>query len=232
VLSLPASAAALSFGANLERPANNTLGCQALVPYQQVDSCSFSTSGALNSLAETLGVPGTGTVTQVQVKVGPRTGPMRVAVLESLRKENSGEAACCIGRAESAPFTPQPNAVTTVSVDLPVSVTFNQESKIHAFDGLFLSMDDSSTPIPANVANEANGGNCSGGWFPAVHPGQENFTGPYGVCGTTILLHAEWQPAAGTAAAGEAAPSPPCSSPFAPFPPADGPLLAPPGCLV
>ena len=128
---------------------------------------------------------------------------MRVAILQSLRKENSGEAACCIGRAETAPFTPQPNAITTLQVQLPVSVTFNQESRIYAFDSLFLTMDDASTPIPANLT-DPNGGNCSGGWFPAVHPGQENYTGPYGVCGATILVRAEWRPAAGAGAPGPA----------------------------
>lgn len=46
--------------------------------------------------------------------------------------------------------------------------------------------------IPANVIANAQSGNCSGGWFPAVRPRQENFTGPYGVCGATILVRANW----------------------------------------
>ena len=36
--------------------------------------------------------------------------------------------------------------------------------------------------------------NCSGGWFPRLRPGEENFTGPYGVCGYTILIRAKWEP--------------------------------------
>lgn len=74
-----------------------------------------------------------------------------------------------------------------------MSSTFNRTSRIYAFDSIFLTMVNASTPIPAN-ATDPNTGNCSGGWFPAVRPGQENFTGPYGFCGYTILIRADWQP--------------------------------------
>jgi hypothetical protein len=78
-----------------------------------------------------------------------------------------------------------------VTVNLPVSITFNRISRMYAFDSVFLTMENANTPIPAHVTGTGSG-NCSGGWFPAVRPGQENFTGPYGVCGATILLRAEW----------------------------------------
>jgi hypothetical protein len=194
------TAAGKPFGANLDRVPDSTATCQDLVPYQRVDSCSWATSGSLGNVAETMIVPGTGTITQVQVRVGSRTGPMRVAILQSLRRENAGESACCIGRLETASFTPKPNAIATLQVHMLVSVSFNQQSRTYAYDTLFLTMDDASTPIPANRGNP-NGGNCSGGWFPAVRPGQENFSGPYGICGATILVRAEWQPAAGAATA-------------------------------
>lgn len=188
------SAWARFFGANLRRPPNNTASCQSLIFYQRVPSCSWTTSGALFNAREGMVVPGTGTITRVQVRVGPRTGPMRVAILQSLRKENSGEAACCIGRSQSRVFTPRPNAITTIPVRLPTSVTFNRRSRIYAFDSLFLTMENPNTPIPANVTGTGEG-NCSGGWFPAVRPRQENFTGPYGVCGATILIRGDWFPA-------------------------------------
>jgi hypothetical protein len=182
-----------TLGANLRRPANNTASCQSLIFFQAVQSCSWTTSGAPFKPAESMVFPSSGTVTRVRVRVGPRTGPMRIAILESLRKENSGEAACCIGRRQSRVFVPRPNATTTINVRLPVSVTFNRQSRIYAFDSLFLTMEDPNTPIPANVT-DPNTDNCSGGWFPAVRPGQENFTGPYGVCGATVLIRADWTP--------------------------------------
>lgn len=193
LLAAAPAAGARSFGANLARAANNTATCQSLIFFQRVPSCSWTTSGGPTSVRESLLVPGSGTVTRVRIKVGPRTGPMRIAVLQSLRKENSGEAACCIGRRQTKVFRPRPNAITSIAVRLPVSVTFNRKSRIYAFDSLFLTMENASTPIPANV-NPSGAGNCSGGWFPAVRPGQENFTGPYGVCGATILLRADWTP--------------------------------------
>lgn len=193
VLAAAPAAQARFFGANLARPANNTATCQSLIPFQSVPSCSWTTSGALNDLREGMVVPGNGTIVRVLVKVGPRTGPMRISILQSLRRENSGEAACCIGRRQSAVFVPGPNRITSVPVRLPVSVTFNRSSRIYAFDSLFLTMVNSRTVIPANVRRDG-GGNCSGGWFPAVRPGQENFTGPYGVCGATILIRADWRP--------------------------------------
>jgi hypothetical protein len=194
VLVAAAPADSKPFGANLRRAANNTQSCQSLVPFQRVASCSWTTSGALFNPAESMVVPGTGTITQVSVKVGPTTGPMRIAILQSLRKENSGEVACCIGRRQTRVFTPRRNAITRLNVSLPVSVSFNRSSRIYSFDGLFLTMENPATPIPANLIADTTNGNCSGGWFPAVRPRQENFTGPYGVCGTTILLRAIWKP--------------------------------------
>jgi hypothetical protein len=185
---------AKDFGANLSRPANNPTSCQGLIFYQRVPSCSFSTTGGLRSLRESMVVPGTGTITRVRIKVGNTTGPMRIAILQSLRKENAGEAACCIGRRQSRVFTPRRNRITSVTVNLPVSVTFNRKSRIHAFDSMFLTMENPDVPIPANVIADTQTGNCSGGWFPAVRPRQENFTGPYGVCGATILIRGTWKP--------------------------------------
>ena len=194
IAALPASTAhAKSFGAKLSRPANAAETCQSFIFFQQVPSCSWTTSGAQFNPAESMVVPGTGTITRVRIRVGPQTGPMRISILQSLRKENSGESACCIGRRQTRVFTPKPNAITSLKVHLPVSSTFNRTSRIYAFDGIFLTMVNASTPIPAN-ASDPNTGNCSGGWFPAVRPGQENFTGPYGFCGYTILIRADWQP--------------------------------------
>jgi hypothetical protein len=78
-------------------------------------------------------------------------------------------------------------------VNLPVAVSFNRISRIYSFDSLFLTMENPNTPIPANTIADTTNGNCSGGWFPAVRPGQENFTGPYGVCGATILMRGTWR---------------------------------------
>jgi hypothetical protein len=185
-------AEAVGFGANLRRPVNNSASCQSLITFQQVPSCSFSTS-ASPSTAESMIVPGNGRINRVRIKVGPQSGPMRVTIARALRREDAGEAACCTGRRQSRVLRPRRNRTTTFAVDLPVRSTFNSQSRYYAFDVMFLTMENPNTPIPASL-DDPSTGNCSGGWFPAIRPGVENFSGPYGVCGATILLRANWVP--------------------------------------
>jgi len=195
VLALGApSAQAKWFGADLSRPANSQATCQSFIFTQPVPSCSWTTSGAVFNPKESMVVPGTGTINKVKIKVGPQTGPMRVSILQSLRAENSGESACCIGRRQTKVFRPKKNRTSTFDVNLPVSISFNKKSRIYSFDNLFLTMEDAVTPIPGSGDGNTDSGNCSGGWFPAVRPKKENFTGPYGVCGYTILVRANWVP--------------------------------------
>jgi hypothetical protein len=194
VLAAASTAQARWFGANLGRSANATATCQSFVPFQRVPSCSWDTSGRVGDASEGMIVPGNGTITRVRIKVGAHTGPMRIAILEALRNKNSGEVACCTGRRQTRAFTPKRRHITTLKTNLPVRISYNRKSRIYSFDNLFLTMENPNTPIPANVS-DPNTGNCSGGWFPAVRPGQENFSGPYGVCGYTILIRAKWEPA-------------------------------------
>lgn len=186
-------AQAREFGANLGRAANNADSCQSLQPFQAVPSCTWFTSGSISGGRESHLVPASGIINRVRVKVGRVTGPMRVAIVRSLRREDQGEAACCIGQRQSGVFTPRRNAITTIRINpLRVSVSFNRRSRIYSFDSVALTMENRNTPIHAHLTG-TGGGNCSGGWFPAVRPRQENFTGPYGVCGATILLRANWE---------------------------------------
>ena len=177
-------AEAVGFGANLNQPANNTASCQSLQLFQQVPSCSFSTSGSQSMI-----VPATGRINRVRIKVGPQTGPMRVTIARALRRENAGEAACCTGTRQTRILRPRRNATTRFNVNLPVRSTFNSQSRYYSYDVMFLTMENPNTPIPASV-NQTN--DCSGGWFPAIRPGVENFSGPYGACGAAILLRANW----------------------------------------
>ena len=186
-------AEAVGFGANLRRPVNNGAGCQSLIFYQQVPSCSFSTTGSAFSTAEALIVPGNGRINRVRIKVGQQTGPMRVTVARALRREDQGESACCIGRRQTRVLRPRANRTTRFNVNLPVRSTFKSQSRYYSFDVLFLTMENPNTPIPASLSDPNDpASNCSGGWFPALRPGVENFSGPYGVCGATIMLRANW----------------------------------------
>jgi hypothetical protein len=187
-LLLAPSAQARWFGANLHRSANSRATCQSFIFTQPVSSCSWTTSGSLSSARETMVVPGTGVITRVRIKVGKHTGPMRVTTAEALRKRNKGESACCTGRRQTRVLHPRRHRINTYRVHIPVRVHYNSRSKIYSYDNLFLSMQNAHTVIPAH----GGGSNCSGGWFPRLRPHRENFGGPYGQCGYTILLRARW----------------------------------------
>jgi len=189
LLLAPSADAARWFGAKLSRSANSQATCQDFSFFYTVPSCSWATAGALFNPRESTVVPGTGVVTRVRIKVGNKTGPMRVIVAEALRKKNGGESACCRGKRQTKVLRPKRNGIRTFKVRLPVRVKYNKKSKIWAYDNLFLTMENANTVIPAH----GGGNNCSGGWFPALRPGQENYSGPYGQCGYTILLRAKWR---------------------------------------
>ncbi len=68
--------------------------------------------------------PGTGTVTRISVGVGATSGPMRAVVMRALYSNTLTPGhpndACCTPVAYGPVFTPRPNAITTINVNLPV----------------------------------------------------------------------------------------------------------------
>jgi hypothetical protein len=187
-LALAPTAQARWFGANLHRSANSQATCQSFFVTVTVPSCSWTTAGAIGNPSATMVVPGTGVITRVKIKVGKHTGPMRVTTAEAIRKKNQGESACCTGRRQTKVLHPRRKHINTYRVHLPVRVYYNRRSKRYSYDNLFLSMQNAHTVIPAH----GGGQNCSGGWFPRLRPHEENFSGPYGQCGYTILMRAKW----------------------------------------
>ncbi len=100
--------------------------------------------------------PGTGTVTQVHVAVGPRTGPMQVVVMRALYSNTATPGrpndACCFPTARSQTFTPRANAITTVNVNLPVkedaTPPADDLSTIADFDTIALAVLAPGVPVP------------------------------------------------------------------------------------
>lgn len=215
-------ASAIPFGADLNRPANNTIGCETggiianpLAPGQLIllpsgqTSCTWTANGRLGDFAETLAVPATGTVTQVQVKVGPVTGPMRVVSYSALNKfpiPLNQPPACCQIRGQSQVFTPGPNGVTTVNVNLPV-VTEKvppPPGDILRADSIGLSVLTPNVPVPAHntgVYDALQGAPVDGVYVPQAVAGQERLA-PAGLVGFQVLLRAELTPAGAGAGGG------------------------------
>ncbi|MGZ6617309.1 MAG: hypothetical protein ACXVFQ_23160, partial [Solirubrobacteraceae bacterium] len=111
-----------------------------------------------------LAPPGTGTVTQVQVAVGPRTGPMQVVVMRALYRNTTTpgkpEDACCFPTARSQRFVPRANAITSVRVDLPVkedaTPPADDITTIADFDTIALAVLQPGVPVPLYYTGDAS----------------------------------------------------------------------------
>lgn len=237
---LPASAGAVTFGANLQqRSANSTATC-GYPPYYPGfypwgSSCTFfsaATPTAQASETQVVALPDpavhgnqSGTITAVRVKTGPyQAGPAKLMVLRADRAFNGGEAACCVGQAESAQFTLTPNSIVNVATNLPVESKYDAAQRIYSYDTLALSVLDATTPIPGEFSGDPNG-YCSTGYFPYVQTGQERFSGDYNICGFLVLMQADMTINGGGAPPAPAPPPPPPLPPPPPPPPPATPTL-------
>jgi hypothetical protein len=218
---VPVSASAVTFGANLNRPADNTATCltaQSTYPFVTYDfNCSVQSIDP--TTGEGTSPPaGEGIVTSFRVKVGPTTGPMQIAEEEALRKDNPADPghptyACCKLVALSPVFTPAPNSITTIPVSFRTKQSIAPEESGYYIDDHFsLSVLDKNVPIPA--ASDPNAG--VGIWFPAWQTVGEERAGIYGTGGAMVLISGEWEAAAGAApnGAGEGAPPGPVRLPL------------------
>jgi hypothetical protein len=202
---LAPAATAIPFGANLNRPANNPFPC-AINPVLGIpwlagtpQSCSWAGAGRLGDFSETFNVPaGRGVLTSASVRVGPQTGPVQVGVVRSLRDPRSTALpVCCIVQFTSTPFTPAPNAVTTVPLpNVPVVNDRVLEPGLQAlrFDTIVLSVLAPNVPVPAHATGDQN--DAAFGLYPAIAAGQERFEGTTALPGLVPLLRAEWVPTA------------------------------------
>jgi uncharacterized membrane protein YgcG len=202
----PASAGAVTFGADLSAASNNPATCSQL----GTSSCMFF-SGAPGP---TFYAPATGTVTAVRVKTGDfAQGPMQIVVMRSLYQNHAGDPghpyfACCFVEEYGPTFTPAPNAITTVPTSLPVAedptpppedTTTNARG-----DFLALSVLAGDVPIPAN----ADGSSFYSGYAPAPNPSTTPAPSPNPIFATTngsgyhMMMNADLTPDGGGAGGG------------------------------
>jgi hypothetical protein len=176
----PAAPAQTTFGADLNRPANATYGCEilpttdfagrrAFLPSRQT-TCTYLAAGALGSTQETTSPPFAGLVTAVRVKAGPVTGPMQITVLRATRSDAG--FACCFFADATPTFTPAPNAVTTVPVRFFLRSDLDPRFG-ETVDRLAITVLAPGVPIPAHEIGDpgvvTNPGALA--FFPAVGPG-------------------------------------------------------------
>lgn len=132
-------------------PPNATGGCELAVinPAFAQPSCTL--------LAASHQVPrGNWTLTRATVRTGPRTGPMRFVVLRAMRSQAQppgqppAGVICCQSLIQSQVFTPPPNQLTTVTVNLPMAngVINMGGEPVEIVDYLGMSILDLNSSLP------------------------------------------------------------------------------------
>jgi hypothetical protein len=134
-----------------------------------------------------------------------QSGPLKISVLEALRSPAGGTAVCCTVPRESGQFTPNMGpsgeAITEVTLNPPLPVhAITTVTGVYEFDAITVSAAQTDSVIPAGRSDFAS----SGGYYPAVRPGQERHEGQTSFGsgdtvnkGTQIMLQADLEPVAG-----------------------------------
>ncbi len=223
-LAVPSAAEAqVTIGANLARAPNATYDCSALPTIDAfggrtflpstyvhgifggapITTCTYLAVQGLGGTGEIAQAPGAGTITQVAVRVGPTTGPMQAVVLRAIRSRVTQSGGCCTVVAGSQTFTPAPNTVTVVPVNLPVGRAFSADENVgEAVDYLGLSVLAPGVPIPVQDLGTPGNVTLPGAlaFFPAFDAQQPTRADGAGVGAVVPLLSATFVGCPGAAA--------------------------------
>ncbi|MEM1333511.1 MAG: hypothetical protein AAGG08_08645, partial [Actinomycetota bacterium] len=126
-------------------------GCEGLAfsPQFAVAPCTIQSS--LNAVPV-----GSFVIEEITIATGPRTGPMRIDVVEAIRSRALGPngqpapAACCFQRASTPAFTLPPNAASTIDLELPVKseIIDIDGEPVEVFQYLALTLLDFNSSLP------------------------------------------------------------------------------------
>lgn len=206
-----APAEAVTFGSDLSRAPTNTYTCGMNIP--PFGLSSGTSSCMYFSLSPSPYAPASGTVTAVHVRVGAITGPMQVVMMRSLYQNHFGDPghpyfACCFVERYGPIFTPQPETVTTVPVELPMTEEPTPPPEDFttnaAGDFLALSVLAPDVPIPISIDKAT----VVSGFYPAPTVGTVAAPAPNPIFQTTeleagqVLLSADIRIGAGAPAGG------------------------------
>ena len=196
----PASQA-VTIGAPLNTPANVNpdRGCDAIFTYNNVPPPSCTFLGNDVSGAWTSQVPrGEWVIRLGRVRTGPRTGPMVFTVIRATRSQaGAGGLICCHVPVESQVFTPAPNSINAVPVNMPVKNTVDviDGEPIETVDYLGISLLTLGSSAPAHVPPQGTSANTSY-IAPAIRQGDER-TADGTLGGNILLVNGEADPASG-----------------------------------
>jgi len=138
-----------------------------------------------------------------RVRTGPRVGPMVFTVIRSTRSQaGAGGLICCRTPVESQVFTPAPNSVNAIPVNLPVENTVDviDGEPIETVDYLGVSLlTASNTSVPMHVPASGGFGSSSLTSYiaPAIRAGQERLSDGTVMFNNVLLVNGEADPAGG-----------------------------------
>lgn len=198
-LLLPAAKGqAVTVGAPLGVPANVNGSCQSLFFVPIPPSCTLlglDTSGAWTSQTP----KGSWVITRGRVRTGPAVGPMVFTVLRSQAGSPPSGAICCTASVESQVFTPAPNTVNEIPLNLPAVNTVEaiDGEPVEVVDYLAISVLNGASSLPLRQATSAGDpavGASLSAFVPAVRQGQTQVLpgGPQ----LMPLVNGEFEPAA------------------------------------
>jgi hypothetical protein len=218
VIALVGCAAALAFGAPAGQavtigppianlPANVAPGCDDpniilwVIP-PPPPSCTLLGNDPTG--AWTSQVPrGEWVIRTARVRTGPRVGPMVFTIIRAMRSQaGAGGIICCSAPVESQVFTPAPNSVNTVAVNLPVKNTVDviEGEPIETVDYLGISLlTAGTTSVPMHVPAAGGFGSTSTTSYiaPAMRAGQERLSDGTVMFNNVLLVNGEADPAGG-----------------------------------
>ncbi len=200
-LLLPPAAGAVTVGAPLNLTANAGVNCQTFVGFGVAPGCTLFGSeagGAWTSQTP----PGSWTITRARVRTGPNVGPMVFTVMRAFRSQAGSPPAgiiCCTAPSESPVFTPTPNTVNELPVNLSaVNTVENIDGEpVEVVDYLGVTMLDLNSSLPVHVAGSSADPavNASFSYFiPPVRAGQQAIQAG-GRFESAVLVNGDYQPA-------------------------------------
>lgn len=201
-------AQAVTIGTALNVPPATGEGCEVIVlpGLRQLGapvppSCTFFAPNTQTP-------PGNYVVTTGRIRTGPRTGPMVFTAVEALRSKATsadgtpGGVICCVASGESQVFTPPPNSVVEVPINLPVKNTTElidgEQIEVINYLGITLLDLRSSAPL-GNFSTPA-----TSFFAPALRAGRQDLMNGLGYS-VIPLINGEFTACAGASAAGPTA---------------------------
>jgi hypothetical protein len=163
-------------------------------------SCTYRHAGYLYSNRPTFIAPGTGRITAIKVKSGPRPAKLRLTILTGSSRVDTftgrdlpGTYTCCTARFVGKPFRPRANGITKKKVDVKVFDVRDKRLRfrIHSSDGVALTAVGPGT-VPLQIRNDVGAFNpgipMAVGYWPYTHKGDPRSADGYSMTGIDLMF--------------------------------------------